>query len=83
MSTIANESEENHTYFENKTQKCYIKPRNYERSKTRKFKNNMELKENMEYDENENEYTCQNGRKLKAVSVGTRKSKSGFESEIT
>ena len=77
------ESEENYTYFENKGQKCYIKPQNYERSKTRKFKNNMALRENMEYDENYDEYTCQNGRKLKAVYVGTRKSKTGFESEIT
>ena len=32
------ESEENYTYFENKKQACYIKPQNYERSKTRKFK---------------------------------------------
>lgn len=39
------ESEENYTYFENKNQKCYIKPQNYERSKTRKFKNNMALRE--------------------------------------
>ena len=71
------------TYFENKGQKCYIKPQNYERSKTRKFKNNMSLRENMEYDEKRDEYICQNGKKLQAVYVGTRKSKSGFESEIT
>ena len=77
------ESEENYTYFENKEQTCYIKPQNYERSKTRKFKNNMALRENMSYDENKDEYTCQNGKKLRAVYTGTRKSKSGFESEIT
>ena len=77
------ESEENYTYFENKEQNCYIKPQNYERSKTRKFKNNMALRENMKYDEENDEYTCQNGKKLKAVYMGTRKSKSGFESEIT
>ena len=71
------------TYFENKNQKCYIKPQNYERSKTRNFKNNMALRENMEYDEKRDEYICQNGKKLQAVYVGTRKSKSGFESEIT
>jgi len=77
------ESEENYTYFENKGQDCYIKPQNYERSKTRKFKNNMALRENMQYDADKDEYTCQNGKKLKAVYTGTRKSKSGFESEIT
>ena len=52
-------------------------------SKTRKFKNNMSLRENMNYDAEKDEYTCQNGKKLKAVYCGKRKSKSGFESEIT
>ena len=77
------ESEENYTYFEDKKQTCYIKPQNYERSKTRKFKNNMALRENMTYDGEKDEYTCQNGKKLKAVYQGKRKSKTGFESEIT
>ena len=43
----------------------------------------MALRENMKYDEKNDEYTCQNEKKLKSVYVGTRKSKSGFESEIT
>ena len=77
------ESEENYTYFENKNQVCYIKPQNYERSKTRKFKNNMALRENMTYDKERDTYICQNGKELKAVYTGVRKSKSGFESEIT
>ena len=78
------ESEENYTYFEGKPdQECYIKPQNYERSKTRKFKSDMNLRENMPYDAVNDEYTCQNGKKLRAVYTGTRKSKSGFESEIT
>ncbi len=77
------ESEENYTYFEEKAQTCYIKPQNYERSKTRKFKNNMALRENMDYDVEKDEYTCQNGKKLKAVYQGKRKNKSGYESEVT
>ena len=77
------ESEENYTYFEKKQQTCYIKPQNYERSKKKKFKSNMHLRENMPYDEKADEYTCPNGQKLKAVYTGTRKSKSGFESEVT
>ena len=77
------ESEENYTWFENKQQTCYIKPQNYERSKTRKFKSNMSLRENMAYDAEKDEYTCQNGKKLKAVYTGKRVSKSGFESETT
>jgi len=77
------ESEENYTYFEGKQQTCYIKPQNYERSKTRKFKGNMNLRENMPYDAEKDEYTCQNGKKFKVIGVSKRKSKSGFESEIT
>jgi transposase len=77
------ESEENYTYFEGKTTECYIKPQNYERSKTKKYKSNMALRENMQYDAELDEYTCQAGKKLRAVYVGTRKSTSGFESEIT
>lgn len=77
------ESEENYTYFEESETECYIKPQNYERSKTRKFKSNMCLRENMPYDEALDEYICQNGRKLKAVYEGKRKSKSGFESTVT
>lgn len=77
------ESEENYTWFETKERICYIKPQNYERSKTRKFKSNMHLRENMSYDSEKDEYTCPNGKRLRAVYIGTRKSKSDFESEIT
>ncbi|MCL2816658.1 MAG: IS1182 family transposase [Oscillospiraceae bacterium] len=77
------ESEENYTYFEGKEQTCYIKPQNYERSKKRKFKNDMNLRENMPYDAAKDEYTCQNGKKIRAVYTGKRVSKSGFESEVT
>jgi transposase len=77
------ESEENYTYFESKTAQCYIKPQNYERSKTKKYRSNMALRENMEYDAALDEYTCQAGKKLRSVYIGKRKSKSGFESEIT
>ena len=77
------ESEENYTWFENRGQTCYIKPQNYERSKTRKFKNDMKLRENMPYDAEKDEYTCQNGKKIRATYTGKRASKSGFESEVT
>ena len=77
------ESEENYSWFESAEKLCYIKPQNYERSKTKKFKSNMALRENMAYDAEKDEYTCQAGRTLRAKYVGKRKSKSGFESEIT
>lgn len=77
------ESEENYTWFEDKPTECYIKPQNYERSKTKKYKSNMALRENMEYDPEADEYTCRNGKKILPVYVGKRVSKSGFESEVT
>jgi hypothetical protein len=78
------ESEENYTYFEGKPEtECYIKPQNYERSKTKKYKSNMALRENMPYDAVLDEYTCQAGKKLMAVYVGKKKSKTGFEREVT
>ena len=77
------ESEENYTWFEKKHKLCYTKPQNYERSKTKKYKSNMALRENMAYDAQKDEYTCQAGQKLRAKYVGKRKNKSGFESEIT
>lgn len=77
------ESEENYTYLEGKQTQCYIKPQNYERSKTRKFKNNMALRESMAYDALLDVCTCQRGRKLNAICEGIRKSKSRFESLVT
>ena len=77
------ESEENYSWFEVEQKPCYIKPQNYERSKMKKFKSNMALRENMAYDAQKDECTCQAGQKLRAKYVGKRKSKSGFESEIT
>jgi hypothetical protein len=77
------ESEENYTYFEGKTTECYIKPQNYERSKTKKYKSNMALRENMSYDSLLDEYTCQEGKKLRLQYEGIRRSKSGFERNIS
>lgn len=77
------ESEENYTYFESISTECYIKPQNYERSKTKKFKNNMALRENMFYDSKADEYTCQAGQKLRVKNVGIQKTQSGYEREVT
>lgn len=77
------ESEENYSFFEGSGTDCYIKPANYERSKTKKFKSNMALRENMEYNAEEDYYICQNGQRLTARYTGERKSKTGFCSEVT
>jgi hypothetical protein len=39
------ESEENYLYLESNAQTSYIKPSNYERSKTKKYRNNQYLRE--------------------------------------
>ena len=77
------ESEENYSYFEGIPTECYIKPQNYERSKTKKYKSNMALRENMSYDAELDEYTCQAGRKLRARYTGMQETKSGYEREVT
>ena len=77
------ESEENYTYLESNGQRCFIKPQNYEKSKSRKYRNNKHLKENMPYDTQTDSYTCPAGRRITVVCEHTRKSKSGFESTVT
>ncbi len=47
------ESEENN-------QKSFIKPQNYENTKSKKFKNNIGKRENMIYNEITDTYTCAN-----------------------
>jgi transposase len=77
------ESEENYEYLAGKEQKAYIKPANYERRKTKKFREDISKRENMAYDEERDEYTCANNKKLVAVGTERRVSKSGYESEVT
>ena len=48
------ESEENYVYLDENNQHAFIKPSNYEISKTRKYKTDISVKENMSYDK-ENE----------------------------
>lgn len=77
------ESEENYLYLKDNTQTSYIKPTNYKQSKTKKYRSNRYLHENMEYDEKADEYTCPNHKKIKYVGMKTRKSKSGYKSQVT
>lgn len=77
------ESEENYVYLEKNGQLAFIKPANYEISKTRKFQNDISRIENMEYNEAGDYYVCKAGRKLTLSKVIKRKSKTGYESEKT
>lgn len=77
------ESEENYTHLEIQEQRCFIKPQNYEKSKSRKYRNNKHLKENMPYDPVTDSYTCPTGRRITAAYEHIRKSASGFENKVT
>jgi transposase len=77
------ESEENYVYLEENNQNAFIKPQTYEVTKKRTFKKDISKRENMAYDEKEDEYTCHDNRKLKVTVKKTRKSKSGYEADVT
>jgi transposase len=77
------ESEENYKGLKARKMTAYIKPQNYERSKTRKYKTNAFLRENMPYDAETDTYTCPNGNTFKPLYITKRRSKSGFESAVT
>lgn len=77
------ESEENYSYLEENKQTYYIKPSNYEKSKTKKYRNDFRLPENMEYDAAKDEYACRNGKKLRPVTITKRRSSSGYISDVT
>ena len=75
------ESEENYVYLEENNQKSFIKPQNYENTKSKKFKNNIGNRENMIYNEITDTYICANNKELKFIATTTRKSKSGYISK--
>lgn len=77
------ESEENYAYLNSNEQLAFIKPSNYEISKTRKYKTDIGLVDNMEYHDDGDYYICRNGKRLEVCNVITRKSKTGYRSEKT
>lgn len=77
------ESEENYTFLKENGQVSFIKPINYERSKTRKYKKDIGKFYNMDYNRDADTYTCKNDKKLVKTDVKKRKSKTGFISEKT
>ena len=77
------ESEENYKYLEAHNIESFIKPQTYEKSKTKKFKNDISKRENMSYLIDEDCYVCKNNKKLYKKGIMTRKSKSGYEATVT
>ena len=72
------ESGENYLYLKENGQECYIKPQNYEISKTRKYKTDPYSVENMAYNAAKDEYTCPDGRKLKFRRESKKTTENGY-----
>ncbi len=72
------ESEENYVYLAENNLTSYIKPSNYEKSKTRKYKKEQEFKKSLKYDERQDKYTSQEGKEFIRCSDRYRKRKSGY-----
>lgn len=64
------ESEENYSYIEKEGQVAFIKPSNYEISKTRKYRNDISNRDNMVYDAEIDCYICSQSKCLPAVETG-------------
>ena len=78
------ESEENYKYVDGSEQlSLFVKPSNHEQAKSKKYKTDIGRRENMPYDKEKDEYTCSQGKKLKAAYTKKRKSSTGYSSEIT
>jgi transposase len=77
------ESEENYLGVQQRGQIAYIKPQNYEKSKTRKYRTNAYLRENMPYDAQTDSYTCPAGKTFEPIYETQRRSKTGYEATIS
>lgn len=77
------ESEENYVFIKNNMQLAFIKPLNYEISKTRKYKNDIGKIDNMKYEKADYYYICENNKKLRINKIIKRKSKTGYISKKT
>lgn len=77
------ESEENYKALEQRSQAAYIKPQNYEKAKTLRYRNNAYLREHMPYDAQKDTYICPAGNLFTPQYETRRRSKSGFEAKIT
>ena len=77
------ESEENYSYLEDAEQKAFLKPANYEISKTRKYRKDISNRDNMIYDAENDCYICNQGHCLEAVRTRQVKSRTGYVSTKT
>ena len=76
------ESLSNYRYLDAHGQKAYIKPNNYESSRTRKYKAQIGRAENMAYYEPGDYYLCKMGRILMRVGATVETAKDGTTREV-
>ena len=72
------ESEENYLYLEEQGKTAYIKPNNYEGSKTQKYRTDIGRMENMAYDVEKDCYICHNGKEILWTCDREAKTESGY-----
>lgn len=72
------ESEENYVFLAEKSVYTYIKPSNYEKSKTRKYKKDVEFRNSLTYDEKEDKYLSPDGKEFIRCKDRHKKRKSGY-----
>lgn len=77
------ESEENYMFIEKNGQTAFIKPANYEISKTRGYQKDISRFENMDYDPVNDCYICKNNNRLTYDGGRTRSTASGYQRETT
>ncbi|MDZ7776080.1 MAG: IS1182 family transposase [Bacteroidales bacterium] len=69
----------NYTYLAQYQIGNYLKFNTFHKEKTRRYKNNPYLRDNMAYDAEKDEFTCEQGRKLRYKETETRKNINGQE----
>ena len=74
------ESEENYVYLAENKLTSYIKPSNYEQSKTRKYKKDQEFRQSLIYDKNQDKYISEEGKEFIRCKDKYDKKKSGYVS---
>lgn len=72
------ESEENYVFLDEKGLDSYIKPSNYEKSKTRKYKKDKEFRDSLKYDEKQDKYISLEGKEFTRCKDKYRIRKSGY-----
>jgi len=75
-------SEENYQYLEDNKIDAYVKYNYFHKEQKKSFKNNPFLQQNLYYNEKEDYFVCPMGQHMKRIYNTTRKSDSGFISDI-